>query len=265
MRLRKCLLVFALVLAMPAFAEDHAVAQEGNPLLIARRDERSAPPAKDAEPSAVEADLVLREEAPPLPMSMPLPQPLQFVRKDKAYTTSYKDLYHILSGHNPCSSFFGGPTKAVEVLNGLFKQLETTRMSDAKVSLEMSGPTRNVRSARTGVSYRLFDRAVINTAGPFYNTETSVTSPTVPNVGSFKPNTREARATILLHEMGHLIQGMNGRWLLPNDGHDAEQSRKNTATIEVRCGEQIKELGRKVEDAPQMPARKTKDGPVGSP
>ena len=138
-------------------------------------------------------------------------------------------------------------------------------MADVKVSIEMSGLTRTVKSMRTGVSYRLFDKAVINTAGPFYNMKLSVASPTVPNVGSFRPNSPEARATILLHEMGHLIQGADGHWLLPNDGNNAEQSKQNTATIEDRCGEQIKELGRPGTKGAAETGRQTKDGPAGSP
>jgi hypothetical protein len=173
-----------------------------------------------------------------------VPTPLAIARGDGLYKSAYHDVYHILSGTNPCSSFFGGSTTAVEVLNNLYSSLGVTRLPDAKVGLTMSGRTRNLQNARTGVNYRLFEKAVINSSGPFYQRKFSRADPFVPNVGSFQPNTREARAAILLHEMGHLLQGGDGRWLLPNDGGSDEQSRKNTVTIETRCGEQIKELQR---------------------
>jgi hypothetical protein len=177
-------------------------------------------------------------------VAVPVPTPLEFARKDAAYKSAYHDVYHILSTPNPCSSFFGGPSTAVEVLNNLFSELETSRLSDSKTGLTMSGQTRDMSNARTGARYRLFEKAVINTSGPFYRRKFSRSDSFVPNVGSFEPNTREARAAILLHEMGHLLQGANGLWLLPNDGKSDEQSIKNTSTIETRCGEQIKELSR---------------------
>jgi len=175
-------------------------------------------------------------------IALPVPTPMELATKDSVYTSAYHDVYHILSGQNPCSSFFGGLSTAVEVLNNLFSKLKTTRLSETKTGLSMSGQTRYVMNARTGATYRLFEKAVINTSGPFYQRKFSVADPFVPNVGSFQPNTREARAAILLHEMGHLLQGTDGRWLLPNDGTSDELSRKNTSTIESRCGDQIKGL-----------------------
>jgi hypothetical protein len=130
------------------------------------------------------------------------------------------------------------------VFNTLYSKLETSRLADTKTGVAMSGPTSSVMNARTGANYRLFEKAIINTSGPFYRRKLSRTDPLVPNVGSFEPNTREARAAILLHELGHLVQGADGRWLLPNDGTSDTQSIKNTTTIETRCGEQIKELRR---------------------
>lgn len=254
MRLRRGPLVFALVIVMPLIGLDHTFAQD-----VAAASAVEVAPREIAGPKEAVKENVLEMEAPPLPM----PTPLEMARKDKIYTGAYKDVYHILSGHNPCSSFFGGPLKAVEVLNGLFTRLETSRLADTKVGLTMSGQTSTVKSSRTGVSYRLFERAVINTGGPFYKRKSSIADPFVPSVGSFQPNTREARAAILLHEMGHLVQGPNGLWLLPNDGTDDALSRKNTETIEIRCGEQIKELGRSKE-AVKLPTRKTTHEPQGS-
>jgi hypothetical protein len=182
--------------------------------------------------------------------ALPVPTPLAIARKrDATYKSAYHDVYHILSSPNPCSSFFGGPGVAVEVLNQLFRELDTTKLSSTRTSMVMSGRTRRVINARTGVNYRLFEKAAINTSGPFYQRKLTASAPLVPNVGSFEPDTREARATILLHELGHLLQGSNGQWLLPNDGDSDEQSQKNTGTIEERCGNQIKELRRSQEGA----------------
>jgi hypothetical protein len=66
--------------------------------------------------------------------------------------------------------------------------------------------------------------------------------PHVPKVGSFQPNTREARALILLHELGHLLKGASGGWLLADDGNDVRASERNTALVEKKCGTQIRSL-----------------------
>jgi hypothetical protein len=63
-------------------------------------------------------------------------------------------------------------------------------------------------------------------------------------IGRFPSETRAARALILLHEIGHLVQGGDGRWLLPNDGHDAGQSGRNSNTVENYCREQLNALNR---------------------
>lgn len=239
MRLRRWLCVCILVLVMPLIGLAQMVSQEvenveagtGEKMLAINDAGAEVGPAAASATTTTAAALV--------------PPPLEIGRKDGTYKSAYHDVYHILSGPNPCSSFFGGPQTAVEVLNNLFSKLEVTRLPNAKVSMTMFGRTHSVRNARTGASYRLFERAVINTTGPFYQKKFSPSDPFVPNVGSFQPNTREARAAILLHEMGHLLQGPDGEWLLPNDGTSDEQSRKNTAEIEKRCGEQIKELQRK--------------------
>jgi hypothetical protein len=253
MRLRRYLFVCVLVLVMPLIKLDYATAQETEKRTETLNEQL---PAVDSGGSVAEKEK---------PAALPLATPMKIERKDIVYVSAYKDVYRILSVDNPCSSFFGGPLKAVEVLNGLYGKLETARMNDSKIGLSMSGQTRSVSNARTGASYRLFEKAVINTEGPFYRKKFSMADPFVPNVGSYQPNTREARAAILLHEMGHLVQGADGRWLLPNDGASDEQSRKNTATIETRCGDQIKELRRGRNKAgAQVPAPQKESEPEGS-
>ncbi|HEX8745624.1 MAG TPA: hypothetical protein VF717_00385 [Pyrinomonadaceae bacterium] len=233
MRLRRCLSLCALVLVMPLIGLAQAVTEEEYEVAARLNDNI----ASEGERGAGGLDAVRA--------ALPVPTPLALARKrDSVYRSAYHDVYHILSSPNPCSSFFGGPGVAVEVLNQLFTELDTTKLSSTRTSMVMSGPTRRVVNARTGVNYRLFEKAVINTSGPFYQRKVTSSAPLVPNVGSFEPDTREARATILLHELGHLLQGSNGSWLLPNDGDSDEQSQKNTGTIEERCGAQIKELRR---------------------
>jgi hypothetical protein len=250
MRLRRYLSVCALVLLMPLVGLAQAAVEEAYQLAASLDKNISGTITEAASPDAVRA-------------ALPVPAPLVMARKDATYTSAYHDVYHILSEPNPCSSFFGGPQAAVEVLNNLFSGLETTRLSSTKTSMVMSGRTRRVINARTGVNYRLFEKAAINTSGPFYQRKLAGSTPLVPNVGSFEPDTREARATILLHELGHLLQGADGQWLLPNDGASDEQSKKNTGTIETRCGEQIKELRRSKAGAKQ-PAPKKRNEPQSS-
>jgi len=49
---------------------------------------------------------------------------------------------------------------------------------------------------------------------------------------------------MLLHELGHVVRGESGAWLLPDDGADESKSRNNTQKIEDICGDQIKNLGK---------------------
>jgi hypothetical protein len=104
----------------------------------------------------------------------------------------------------------------------------------------MSGDYTNVLNAETKLKYRLFANASLNLDGPFYKRKASSSSTTVSGVGSFAPNTREARVLMLLHELGHLMKGPNGDWLLPDDGKSFTDSLSNTRKIESICGEQIR-------------------------
>ena len=229
MRLRKALFVCTLVLVMPLIGLAQSTAPEVDKVQSSVDEKMTV---ADEKAASVKSEAAL------------VPAPLELARKDEAYKSAYHDVYHILSTPNPCSSFFGGSETAVEVLNTLFGQLQTSRLSTTRTGLSMFGTTRSISNARTGASYRMFEKAVINTTGPFYQRKFAPSDPFVPNVGSFQPNTREARAAIVLHELGHLLQGANGSWLLPNDGESDEQSRKNTSKIEERCGEQLKNLRR---------------------
>ena len=62
--------------------------------------------------------------------------------------------------------------------------------------------------------------------------------------GNLRANTKEARVLILLHELGHVIEGADGRWLLPDDGKNEGLSRANSSKIEDVCDDQIRGLGK---------------------
>ena len=153
---------------------------------------------------------------------------------------AYLDTYAMLSGHNQCSQFFAG-SGSRQVLDELVIRLRMRLISDSRIGIRMSG-TFSLVELYGGISYRLFDQAEINSIGAFYKSKTFPAEPLVPNMGSFRPNTREARVLILLHELAHLIKGTDGKWLIPDDGNDAQLSRSNTLTVESKCGQQIRAL-----------------------
>lgn len=155
---------------------------------------------------------------------------------------TYADALSILRGENSCSRFFGGPAAAEEALGRLVAQLRAGAVGDSAVGIRMSGAFTFYSRPNRGFSYRLFEEARINTAGPFYRAKSFPSEPRIPNVGSFRPNTRKARALMLLHELGHLIVGADGKWLLADDAHDREQNARNTAAVESRCRGQILSL-----------------------
>jgi hypothetical protein len=61
-------------------------------------------------------------------------------------------------------------------------------------------------------------------------------------VGHFPPGSRQARVLILLHELGHLIQGEDGDWLLPDDGFNGTVSNANTLRVQQQCRAQLDAL-----------------------
>jgi hypothetical protein len=137
------------------------------------------------------------------PELLPLPDSNKLSVLQKAYL----DVYSILSNENSCSDFFSGP-RSIEALNDLVQQLKSSCL-EHRIAIRMSGSMTLYQDATSNLSYRLFDKAEVNSAGPFFKSSTP-RGPTIPFVGTFPPNTREARATILLHELGHLTNSQ--RW-----------------------------------------------------
>jgi hypothetical protein len=169
------------------------------------------------------------------------PRRLDFERKDWSLTRAYFDVFAILSNQNTCSSFYGGPRAATTVLNGLVT-LVKSELLDREISFRMGGRSRVIRDSSTGARYRLFDSAMVNSNGSFYQRRSDPLRKYPSDVGSFPAGTRPARALILLHELGHLIEGENGAWLLPDDAHDGPQSKANTLRVQQACRVQLERL-----------------------
>jgi DNA-binding protein Fis len=152
---------------------------------------------------------------------------------------AYLDTYSLLSGDNQCSRFFAGSGSRL-VLDELVIRFRVRVLSDSGIGIRMSGTFTNLVEPQEGIAYRLFKQAEINRDGAFY--KSNFYERLIPGMGKFPPNTREVRVLMLLHELAHLIKGSDGRWLIPNDGSDAQLSRSNTLTIESKCEEHIRAL-----------------------
>jgi hypothetical protein len=185
------------------------------------------------------------------------PAPLALAKSGKPspLEKAYLDAFGILKQDNSCSSFFGG-LAAIEVLNELTRQIKPTYL-DRSVALRMSGVTSSGTSLKYGLSYRLFEKAELNLIGPFYAAQVFGSQAPVPRIGIFQPNSRAARVTILLHELGHLIRRPDKQWLLPNDGNDLHLSRQNTMQVIAVCGDEIKSLGKTKSVQPTLAAQST--------
>jgi hypothetical protein len=197
--------------------------------------------------------------------SVPPPStPSELISQDKVLGSAYYDTLSILSSNNPCSDFFGGPA-SVDIFNQLVSRIRKEVFS-VGIAMRMSGTTTNIHDARTNMKYRIFDQVTINSHGPFYRKKHAPWEPTVPGVGTFQPNTKEARVLMLLHELGHVVRGSDGRWLLPDDGRDEGLSRANSYKIEDVCEDEINSLGKvttmkdlgKYKDPDQQPVRSSK-------
>ena len=152
---------------------------------------------------------------------------------------AYQDALSILSKNNSCSRFYGDTKAAEEVLGRLATQFRIRLLRDSRTGIEMSGTFTYFAPTERHAGFRLFAAATINTRGPFFRAKVFPSEPYVPGVGSFLPNTREARVLMLLHELAHLVKGQNGSWLIPDDGNAPGLSSQNTALIESRCKVQI--------------------------
>jgi len=161
-------------------------------------------------------------------------------KKDWSVTQAYIDVFKILSKPNTCSNFYGGPRKATTVLNSFVTRVKS-QLLESDVSFQMTGP-RLIRDPATGASYRLFEKTMVNTNGSFYQRRANPMGKYPSNVGTFAPGSRAARALILLHELGHLILGEDGDWLIPDDGFDGPQSKANTLRVEQVCRKELNAL-----------------------
>jgi hypothetical protein len=168
---------------------------------------------------------------------LPLPSATKLTVLDEAYL----DAFTILREDNSCSSFFGG-SRAIEPLNELRRRLKPGYF-DRSIALKMSGATSSAENISTKVSYRVFADAEINLNGAFYRPSV-VGERGAPNIGLFPPGSREARVTILLHELGHMIARPDKRWVLPDDGRDFSISRENTQRVIEACRSQIDQVSR---------------------
>ena len=168
-------------------------------------------------------------------------RPLVLTKKDREVAQAYADVFHMLSDDNSCSAFYGGSHTATTVLNGFVSAVESHRLLP-DVTFKMSGSPRLVHDPATGASYRLFARVTVNTDGSFYQRRLDTLVRFPSDVGRYPPGTRPARALILLHELGHLILGKNGDWLIPNDGHDGARSQQNTLRVQQACRVQLQQL-----------------------
>jgi hypothetical protein len=176
-------------------------------------------------------------------LPLPLPTPVADKPADRILKEAYRDTFAVLQKSNTCSDFFGGPAAAVTVLNELFSNLRKDKLPGS-VSFTMTGKTLYVKNIRTNVYFRVFEKTLLNENGSFYRRRTGSPETRIPNVGSFSPATREARALTLLHEMGHLTRAPSGGWLIPDDGNDSEMSRSNTQRIQRICITELKTLSR---------------------
>jgi hypothetical protein len=171
----------------------------------------------------------------------PTPEMLSMEGKDRVQRSVYEDIYSIFLEENECRRFFGG-VAALEAVNALSRQLRRTALNESVVGVRMIGQYANFKNARTGLSYRMFDKAILNSDGPFYRNACLPTQPCVKSVGRFPSWTREARMLMMLHELAHLVKGDDGKWLIPDDGDDPYLSASNTRAVEKHCYDTIRDV-----------------------
>src|SRR5215510_4301970 len=119
----------------------------------------------------------------------PAPAQLVIQKKDWNFNQAYSDVYKILSNQNTCSRFYGGPGTATIVLNGFVRNVKSQPLTP-EVAFRMAGRLRLIREP--GASYRLFERALVNTNGSFYQRREDPMRKFPSDVGSFSAGSRPA-------------------------------------------------------------------------
>ena len=169
----------------------------------------------------------------PIPSALTTRDPQKFGLIDLAYL----DAFTILMDDNSCSRFFGG-RYAANALTEMVKVLKP-RYMDQHIAIRMSGDITTFQSQATGFSFRMFKNAEVNLGGSFFR---NTVRGGVTN--TYKPNTRETRVVVLLHELGHLVKTPDKRWVLADDGKDMGISLDNTEKVITACRDQIDSLTR---------------------
>ncbi|HLL74885.1 MAG TPA: hypothetical protein VK421_06435 [Pyrinomonadaceae bacterium] len=258
MKLRRCPIFYCVFLFCPAIAA--AADTTVQPCAAKEPSEWQARIDKEpAERESAETGAVERERVAPALTPLAVPAPLALLKGDAVFRQAYEDVYSILSAENECSRLYGGAAPAAYVFNQLAGTFKSARVGGSRVAGQMGGGSINVRHEPSGLKFRLFEKAVINTGGAFYRRQNGQSEEKVPRVGSFAPDTRGARALILLHELGHVVRGEGERWVLEDDGGDPLLSERNTQLVEEHCIGQLKALGTQTQprsfDVARSPAR----------
>ena len=147
----------------------------------------------------------------PIPPPSTVDVSLRVGGKRNLLQRAYLDAFKILAVPNQCSDLLGG-TSSIAVLNELIGRIGTTTMRRS-IAMQMSGPTITYHSHLTGFTFRMFTTANLNLDGLFFRGN-GLSQPRVPSIGGFPPNTREARVTVLLHELGHGHRLVHGATVL---------------------------------------------------
>ncbi len=260
MHLRRRLIFLCAFLLCPAFAAEANTVfppcEVKEPSEWQARIDKEPSEREAAEGGAVEREPPERElVTTPALTPLAVPTPLARLSGDALFKQAYEDVYRILSTENECSRFYGGAAPAAYVFNQLAGTFKAGRIGGSRLAGKMGGGSINVVHAPSGLRFRLFEKAVLNTSGAFYRRLGGPKDAGVPHVGSYGPDTRGARALILLHELGHVVKGAGGGWLLGDDGEDAELSEHNTGLIEAHCGNQLKALGTPPQSRPAEVAK----------
>lgn len=222
MRLCSLLLSLAFTSSAPAFAQ--------GPTNVTAEHVSGPAAASTAEDPAAASAPATREEVRP---ARPAPTPLVLPASPEAHHVAYAEAFRILSEDNPCSRFFGGAGYALDVLNRMAARMRARPLGDPTTCVVMRGDYTIIKEGRTGGTFRVFEEVTVNSAGPLSFTPPPATLKMT--VGSFPARTKRGWVLVLLHEVGHLVRGPQGRWLLPNDGGDELLSRRNTRLVESHC------------------------------
>ena len=165
------------------------------------------------------------------------PQPPAQPQKSDSFTRAVSKAFDRVTDifknnpNSPCAQWFG--PDALTVLNAMRQTPPVIKQKTDTPGATATGIQQSYGQSRAGSygKYRLPTDFIVFTNGPFFSGGKG-------QIGTYIAGTYGAQNLAILHELAHNII-KNGKYLIRNDGNDANLSRDNTNEVLKHCSDEV--------------------------